>query len=444
MAEAAGLLEKYTIADGSDLVKAAETHKMILAFKPDWDSYEATKGCAHIMKLIEADAPAIKNKSLILGHISVLGACMTAMSMQDSKPVQWLLTFFYDLLREDSTSYSIFEEGAKIGVSIHKPLVALLGKQGVDGYSADKAAWLLTAVMSHLPRSFSKDDVKGLLAILLDSESPCTELGVLEALTNLLKTDVFRTEVWNQSGVLDRIFSIDPKSAPSPYLYKCVFAIWMLSYDPEVTKTLKAHKVIIKLREILTYSRVEKVIRLCLTVLRNFLTNKGLCEDIVEEGILEAVQQLEFEKWRDTELYEEIREVAGQISLEVSEMSNFDRYERELQTGHLAWGFIHSSPFWAQNALKFESNNFRALKLLAGLLLSPLTDATTLAVACHDLGEFVTSHPLGKKQVAQLQVKERVMELMSSTDGSYREVRREALLCCQKMMLNKWQDMDKP
>ncbi|CAE8715188.1 unnamed protein product, partial [Polarella glacialis] len=207
----------------------------------------------------------------------------------------------------------------------------------------------------------------------------------------------------------------------------------------EASKTLTERQVIKKIRDIVTFSRVEKVIRLCLTVLKNFLGNKGLCEDIVEENLLEAVQQLEFEKWRDAELYDDIREMATLISTEVNEMSNFERYERELQTGKLQWGFIHSSKFWAENALKFESNDFRALKVLAGLLLSPLTDPTTLAVICHDLGEFVTLHPFGKKKVAQLQVKERVMELMGTTEASYREVRREALLCCQKIMLNKWQ-----
>ncbi|CAE8636340.1 unnamed protein product, partial [Polarella glacialis] len=243
--------------------------------------------------------------------------------------------------------------------------------------------------------------------------------------------------------VMDRIFGVDSKAAPAPNLYKCVFAIWMLSFDSEATETLEERQVIKKIRDIVTYSRVEKVIRLCLTVLKNFLGNKALIEDIAEEGLLEAVQQLEFEKFRDPELYEDIREVATQISAEVNEMSNFARYERELQTGHLKWGFIHSSKFWAENALMFEANDFRALKLLAGLLLSPSTDSTTLAVACHDLGEFVTLHPFGKKKVAQLQVKERVMELMGSTEADKREVRREALLCCQKLMLNKWQDMGK-
>ncbi|CAE8717587.1 unnamed protein product, partial [Polarella glacialis] len=173
-----------------------ETHQQILAFKPQWESYDATKGCAHIMKLIEADAPAINNKAMLLAHIAVLGNCMSAMSMQDEKPVQWLLTLFYDLLREDSTAYSIFEEAAKI--TIYKPLMALLGRQGVDSYSADKAAWLLSAVMSHVPRCFSQDDVTGFMALLLGAKAPCPGLGVLEAITNVLKSDVFRGAVWTQ------------------------------------------------------------------------------------------------------------------------------------------------------------------------------------------------------------------------------------------------------
>merc|ERR1712176_1721414 len=108
--------------------------------------------------------------------------------------------------------------------------------------------------------------------------------------------------------------------------------------------------------------------------------------------------QLEYEKWRDAELYDDIRDMSAQIQTRVQEMSNFDRYERELREGRLKWGFIHSSKFWAENVLKFEQNDWRALKLLAALLYSD--DPTTLAVACPDLGEFVTLHPLGKRQIA--------------------------------------------
>eukprot|EP00933_Yihiella_yeosuensis_P053782 TRINITY_DN52076_c0_g1_i1.p1 TRINITY_DN52076_c0_g1~~TRINITY_DN52076_c0_g1_i1.p1 ORF type:complete len:445 (-),score=106.94 TRINITY_DN52076_c0_g1_i1:174-1508(-) len=442
MAEASNLLEKYRVAQGSDISKSSETHAKILSFQPQWDSYEATKAHASILKLIEADQPAVKNKALIQGNISVLQACMNALSMPDDKPVQWLLTLFYDMLREDGSAYSLFEEGDKSQINVYKPLMDLVTKPGVDSYTADKAAWLLSAVISHVPRGFTQDQVMAFLKASLDSRQ-CTELGVIEAITNLLKNDEFRAAVWAQPGVKNRVWQINPQSAPAPFLYKCIFAIWMLSFDPEITKELKKEGVVKKLKEILTHSRVEKVIRLGLTVLRNFLGDKALCEDIVELNVLDVVQQLEAEKWRDTEMYDEIRDLSMKIATEVNELSNFDRYEKELQSGSLQWGFIHESKFWAENVLKFESNDFRALKVLASLLQSPSTDATTLAVACHDLGEFVTLHPLGKKKVNQLQVKERVMELMSSTDPEYREVRREALLCCQKMMLNKWADIEK-
>jgi len=370
---------------------------------------------------------------------------MDALALQDPKPVMWILTLMYDMLRNDSSCYNIFQEAMKSQVSVYKPLIRLCSTflPGEDTYVQDKAAWLLSAVAGNVPQFFSSEDVLSFLKLLLaEDNQTCSPLGVLEAITNLLKADTFRGLVWAQPGVGELIFHIVPKSQPPPYLYKCVFAIWMLSFDAAITGELKEYGVIEKIKEILAVSRVEKVVRLCLTVLKNFLANKVLCEDIVEEGILEAVQQLEYEKWRDAELYDDIRDMAMKIANEVAEMSNFDRYERELQTGKLSWGFIHSSKFWAENVLKFEQNDFRALKVLATLLLSTATDATTLAVACHDIGEFVAMHPLGKKKVAQLQVKERVMQLMGSNDSNYREVRREALLCCQKIMLNKWQDIE--
>jgi len=443
MAEAASLIEKYRVDGGVDLSKAAEIHNNILSFKPEWESYEATKSSAHILKLIEADAPAIKNKSMIQGHIQVVQACMALMGSREDEPIQWLLTLFYDMLREDSSGYAIFEDATKQRIEIYKPLLSLLQRPGLENYTSDKVAWLLSAVMSHVPHVATEASVKEFLGEILDSsKTNCSELGQLEAITNLLKGDVYRKLVWSSAGIPDRIFRIQPKSSPSPHLYKCIFAIWALSFDPQITSEMKEMYVIKKLKETLMYSRVEKVVRLCLTVLKNFLGHKSMCEDIVEEGILEAVQQLEFEKWRDAELYDDIKEMAIQIGSEVSEMSNYERYERELQTGKLQWGFIHSSKFWAENVMKFESNDFRALKMLASLLQSPSTDATTLAVACHDLGEFVTLHPLGKKKMAQLQVKEKVMQLMAAQDPNFREVRREALLCCQKIMLNKWQDME--
>merc|ERR1712167_431647 len=110
-----------------------------------------------------------------------------------------------------------------------------------------------------------------------------------------------------------------------------------------------------------------------------------------------AVQALEYEKWRDAELYDDIRDVAQRLGERVQALSSAARYERELLGGSLSWGFMHTHKFWAENVMKFEKSD--AIKMLAGLLHSDNTDTTTLAVVCHDLGEFVALHPQGKQKV---------------------------------------------
>merc|ERR1712232_1496293 len=100
----------------------------------------------------------------------------------------------------------------------------------------------------------------------------------------------------------------------------------MLSYDGDTASSLRDCLVVEKLKSVLSNCRTEKVIRLGLTVLKNFLSNKAfkaISEDMVEEGMLEVVQNLEYEKWRDAELYDDIREVSQMISNEVKERSNF-------------------------------------------------------------------------------------------------------------------------
>jgi len=436
-AQSLSLLEKYK----PDNDAAVDVHQKILGMdKPTWGSYEATSQYKQLLDGLDMSAGTKDNK-LVFTDQSIK-ACMAAMAItDDAAPLQYILTLLCDMLREDGSCYTTFEEALKNGCSIYRPIMALLERKTGDTYVTDKAAWLLSAIIGHMPKFFSEEEVKGLLDLLL-TRSSGSELGVLEAVTNLLKTETFRATVWSQAAVQALVFKVEPKNTSSPIMYKSVFAIWMVSFDTTLMKSLHSNKVVQKIKAILNFSRTEKVIRLCLTVLKNFLAQKAncqaICEDIVEQGVLEAVQQLEYEKWRDAELYDDIKELAQLIASEVKELSNFDRYMRELETGKLAWGFIHSSKFFGENVMKFETGEFKAVKLLAGLLSS--ADPTTLAVACHDIGEFVSLHPLGKKQVGRLGVKERIMELMGSTDQEMRDVRREALLCCQKIMLNKWQD----
>jgi len=437
MTEAAKLMEKYQSANQD---ASFEVRQALLDFQPQWDKYQSTAKHAGILKNIKLGESAGDHKKILEQDDSVIAqACIDVVNVGDEKLSHWVLTMLYDMLREDSSSFCIFENGN----IADKPLRQFLGNATTREYGADKAAWVISAAMGNVPSKFSDAEVQHFLALLVGGNAAsCSKRGALEAITNLFKSDMFRKAVWSHQGVADCVFNIQPETDSQEYLYRCVFATWMLSFDSEITADLAKHDVIQKLKSVLLNSRTEKVVRLCLTVLKNLLAVKAISEQIAEEGLLEAVRQLEYEKWRDTELYDEIRDTAQLISTKVQEISNFERYEKELQTGKLHWGFVHSSKFWSENIHRFETNDFRAIKHLAGLLNNFQTDKTTLAICCHDIGEFVTLHPLGKRKIVGLHIKERVMKLMSSADPADREVRREALLCCQKMMLNKWQDID--
>jgi len=399
---------------------------------------------AKSLGMLEIDADPEKNKNLLHGNMSVLLALMDALQIQEEKPVQWVLTFLVDLVRADSSAYIIFEDALKSKADIFKTLMALMARKKTEPYTLDKASWLLSSVMGVIPEKFSENQVNLFLDSLLTCAPPAgsdAATGTLEAITNLLKAPKFRTMTWAYKGVPDYVFSV-PVTAKPNSLYKSLFAIWLVSFDADKVDDLKKCKAVAKIKESLTTSRIEKVVRMCLTVIKNLLEVKPLCEEIVESNIIEAVRALEYEKWREEEFYAEIAEMVQAIGAKVQEISNFDKYEQELNSGKLTWGFVHTPKFFGENIMKFEQGDFRAVQKLKAIIVSKDADPTSLAVACHDIGEFVALHPIGKKKVTQLQLKEPIMELMTATLPELREARREALLCCQKIMLNKWMDME--
>merc|ERR1719491_1211313 len=173
--------------------------------------------------------------------------------------------------------------------------------------------------------------------------------------------------------------------------------------------------------------RTEKVIRMALLCVENLLKSKVMCEEMAEQGTVGFVSSLEYEKWRDSDLIDLIKKLTSALHDQVKMLTNFERFEREIISGRLKWGFIHSEKFWLENVLKCEANNFRVIDHLM-VIARTSRDTETLAVACHDLGEFARLHPVGKQIATNRGAKDKMLELMSNTQ---REVAREALLCVQ-------------
>jgi len=310
-----------------------------------------------------------------------------------------------------------------------------MGASGLAAHGADRAAYMLTAMMWQQGK-VDEAALADVIQNLLTGKWPVSEVGLLDALTNLLKHPDLRTFAWGQAGVQSKLLSFSPDSPP-PVVYKCIFALWMISCEPACFNDLKRLGAVAKIRKTLAGCRVEKVVRVGLLALKNFLADGDMAEEVVEANSLEAVEALEYEKWRDQEVYDGIRNVAKSVQTAQSKHSNFARYERELQKEVLTRSFVHSEKFWVDNYLHFEKDDFRAIKKLVDIA-STSKDPTTLAVACHDLGEFARLHPQGKLVLSKFpRAKATAMQCMNHDD---REVAREALLCVQKLMLNRWQD----
>lgn len=131
-----------------------------------------------------------------------------------------------------------------------------------------------------------------------------------------------------------------------------------------------------------------------------------------------------------------------------------ERYEKELRTGHLNWGLLHTDKFWKEHFMAFENKEFELIRypsrwndtdtidtnhvcycsLLIDLLESD--DIKTVSVALFDLGEFVRFYPNGKHIVKRLGAKKVAMKLMTHENP---EVQKQALQCISKMMVNKWE-----
>jgi len=405
----------------------------VLAGAPDFGRF-SDQG-RHIVALSGSEGEAAKGQALASLQPSTL-----VQVMESPTHAKYMFTVLVEVCRENSANYDKFTS-ALSSVPMVEKMLNTLRSSGTDSYSADKIGYFLTALMAHEPDYFGDasggEDLAGeyetRMSRVIDTtrvvmSSTASQLGKLEALSNLLKVSGFRKAVMSVQLATVTLTSVTSKSLAS--LYRAAFCYWLLSGTPSILG--RGEEVAERLKDFLAESRSEKVVRVCLLALRNYLMDKSMCGFIVEAGTLPVVQQLEYEKWRDADLYSEIKDVGAMIASEQSTHSNYDRYVRELESGSLKPGYVHSERFWLDNVKKFETNDFAAIKKLVHYVTAS-SDPATLCLAIRDLGEFARLHPFGKMAISKTSAKSSVMNHMNHAN---REVSREALLCVQKMMLN--------
>eukprot|EP00549_Striatella_unipunctata_P001099 CAMPEP_0118681040 /NCGR_PEP_ID=MMETSP0800-20121206/4713_1 /TAXON_ID=210618 ORGANISM="Striatella unipunctata, Strain CCMP2910" /NCGR_SAMPLE_ID=MMETSP0800 /ASSEMBLY_ACC=CAM_ASM_000638 /LENGTH=518 /DNA_ID=CAMNT_0006577283 /DNA_START=54 /DNA_END=1607 /DNA_ORIENTATION=+ len=245
-------------------------------------------------------------------------------------------------------------------------------------------------------------------------------------------------------------------SASVQQLYELSFCLWTLTYELSNSYNVRSEfskesQAVSALVDLVSAAPREKVVRVCLSGLRNMATcldevNPGppgsqkfdgtsFLTSMLGCGLMKAIEYLKERQFTDPDIIDDITVLYKLLSANYQEMSRWEVYKTEVESGHLQWGSTHTEAFFKENARMMEGSDgdFRLVKLLIALLTSH--DEDVAAIACYDVGEFVRHYPNGRAIAKRLGAKELVMNLIEHENV---ELQRHALQCVSKIMVQNW------
>ncbi|GET88394.1 ATP synthase, putative [Leishmania tarentolae] len=267
-------------------------------------------------------------------------------------------------------------------------------------------------------------------------------------------------------------------------IYETLLLSWLLSFEYEGLVLLVRERMIPQLHRVLQRVPKEKCVRVTLMTLLNmveaerkymnkllnpsseewvdsriyqlgrlhksetegqpistFKKGPSLVAEMVSVGMMKTLAQVSRRKFGDEDINVMVDQLNAALEKSMQVLTSFSEYRGEVLSGVLEWTPVHTSTkFWKEKAVNVEDNGYEVLVAL-GKILRESKDDVTLAVGCHDLGEIIRYHPTGRNLLTlapMAGVKECVMMLMSHPNP---EVAKEALLCTQKIMVQRWEYM---
>ncbi|KAJ2695844.1 H(+)-transporting V1 sector ATPase subunit H [Coemansia sp. IMI 209128] len=225
--------------------------------------------------------------------------------------------------------------------------------------------------------------------------------------------------------------------------YEVVFCLWLLSFERPIAAALDRRLDVIALTAEIARSAVkEKVVRIVVALWANLLRLAAPANvpAMLVGRVPACLATLGAGRsFKDEDLRADLKQLSEDLAEHTGVMTTWDEYLNELASGKLTWSPAHrSEQFWKLHIRRMDENDHRVVRQLADLLTEPTASETALAVACHDLSQYVRFNPDGKRLLARIGAKARVMALM--TTSKCPDVRYEALLCVQQIMLNAWRN----
>ncbi|XP_076271913.1 V-type proton ATPase subunit VhaSFD isoform X2 [Rhynchophorus ferrugineus] len=404
----------------------------------------------------------------LLGHVS------------KDQTLQYILVLIDDMLQEDRSRVEIFHEYAnKKKEPVWGPFLNLLNRQ--DGFITNMTSRIIAKIACwsqtpmdrsdlHFYLTWLKDQLKSQFDAL-ESTAPSspragdrteiyTERGfdepglsdgeisnneyiqsVARCLQMMLRIDEYRFAFVSVDGI-STLLSVLAGRVNFQVQYQLIFCLWVLTFNPLLAEKMNKFNVIPILADIVSDSVKEKVTRIILAVFRNLIEKpedhqvaKEHCIAMVQSKVLKQLQILEQRKFDDEDIVADVDFLSEKLHSSVQDLSSFDEYATEVKSGRLEWSPVHKSKFWRENAQRLNEKNYELLRILIHLLETS-KDPLVLSVASFDIGEYVRHYPRGKNIIEQLGGKQLVMQLLAHEDPN---VRYEALLAVQKLMVHNWE-----
>ncbi|CAI5743376.1 unnamed protein product [Peronospora destructor] len=260
--------------------------------------------------------------------------------------------------------------------------------------------------------------------------------AAVASLMVLLRNEKLRVIFVKFGGVAPVVNLLKSSQNRAQLAYELTFILWTLAFCNQAMEMFVAANALDAIVLQVAAAPREKVVRVALEALQNLLgkLNGFFNERMIDSGLLKTLNNMRERKWADEDIAKDIQAVRDVLIREYKELNTMERYEKELKTGTLNWGLLHTDKFWKDNFMTFENKDFELIRLLIDLLES--NESKTVAVALFDLGEFVRFYPNGKHIAKRLGAKKVAMKLMTHESG---EVQKQALQCISKMMVNKWE-----
>ncbi|XP_037313099.2 V-type proton ATPase subunit H isoform X2 [Pungitius pungitius] len=425
--------------------KAAE----VRANQVNWQSYLqsqmiSVEDCEFIKKFEVANS---EEKQVILtneGHQCAKTFLSLMAHISKEQTVQYILTLIDDTLQENHQRVSIFFDYAKkTKNTAWSYFLPMLNRQ--DLFTVHMAARIIAKLAAWGRDLMEGSDLNyyfNWIKSQLSSQSSQYVQCVAGCLQLMLRLNEYRF-TWVQADGVNCITAVLSNKCGFQLQYQMVFCVWLLAFSPQLCEQLRRYNVVPALSDILQESVKEKVTRIILAAFRNLLEKSGEKETLQEYAlamiqckVLKQLENLEQQKYDDEDITEDIKFLLEKLGESVQDLSSFDEYSSELKSGRLEWSPVHKSEkFWRENAVRLNEKNYELLKILTRLL-EVSDDPQVIAVAAHDVGEYVRHYPRGKRVIEQLGGKQLVMNHMHHEDQL---VRYNALLAVQKLMVHNWE-----